>query len=215
MADNVVLPGTNDTVHADEYTHSTLGSGKSQLVKIVDATLGGENAWVINSSGAGIVEVRHRIVTVTTSLTRPADTSGYNAGDAITSSTSAPADLTFSNCARISGGSGTIIGAVIMTDNDPATRLSGELWLFDSTITLTNDNAAFSVTDSDMEKLVDIIPFSFFDAGNQGVASIGNLNIGFTCVGSANLYGQFRARAAYTPASAEKFTARLKILQAD
>jgi len=41
MADNVsITPGSGDTVHADEYTHSTLGTGKSQLVKLVDGTLG-------------------------------------------------------------------------------------------------------------------------------------------------------------------------------
>ncbi len=40
MADNVVITaGTGTTVHADEYTHGTLGSGKTQLVKLVDGTL--------------------------------------------------------------------------------------------------------------------------------------------------------------------------------
>lgn len=41
MADNVAItPGSGDVVHADEYTHSTLGSGKTQLVKLTDGTLG-------------------------------------------------------------------------------------------------------------------------------------------------------------------------------
>jgi hypothetical protein len=40
MSDNVtVTAGTGTTIHADEYTHSTLGSGKTQLVKLVDGTL--------------------------------------------------------------------------------------------------------------------------------------------------------------------------------
>lgn len=40
MADNVpVTAGTGTTIHADEYTHATLGSGKTQLVKLVDGTL--------------------------------------------------------------------------------------------------------------------------------------------------------------------------------
>lgn len=43
MADNIaVTPGAGATVHADEYTHSVLGSGKTQLVKIVDGTLDSE-----------------------------------------------------------------------------------------------------------------------------------------------------------------------------
>jgi len=45
MADNVeVTAGAGTTVHADEYTHSTLGSGKTQLVKLVDGTLDAEAA---------------------------------------------------------------------------------------------------------------------------------------------------------------------------
>jgi len=40
MADNVdITAGSGTTVHADEYTHTTLGSGKTQLVKLVDGTL--------------------------------------------------------------------------------------------------------------------------------------------------------------------------------
>ena len=40
MADNVVITaGTGTTVHADEYTHATLGAGKTQLVKLVTGTL--------------------------------------------------------------------------------------------------------------------------------------------------------------------------------
>lgn len=40
MADNVAITaGTGTTVHADEYTHATLGAGKTQLVKLVDGTL--------------------------------------------------------------------------------------------------------------------------------------------------------------------------------
>lgn len=45
MADNVAITaGTGTTVHADEYTHSTLGSGKTQLVKLVDGTLDSSTA---------------------------------------------------------------------------------------------------------------------------------------------------------------------------
>jgi len=45
MADNVVVTaGTGTTIHADEYTHTTLGAGKTQLVKLVDGTLDAEAA---------------------------------------------------------------------------------------------------------------------------------------------------------------------------
>lgn len=52
MADNVVITaGSGTTVHADEYTHTTLGSGKTQLVKLVDGTLDSETAI---AAGGGV-----------------------------------------------------------------------------------------------------------------------------------------------------------------
>lgn len=45
MADNVAITaGTGTAIHADEYTHATLGSGKTQLVKLVDGTLDSSTA---------------------------------------------------------------------------------------------------------------------------------------------------------------------------
>ena len=59
MADNVVItPGTGATIHADEYTHSTLGSGKTQLVKLVDGTLDSSTAI---AAGGGVEAVALRV----------------------------------------------------------------------------------------------------------------------------------------------------------
>jgi len=53
MADNVeITAGAGTTVHADEYTHGTLGSGKSQLVKLVDGTLNSDTAVGVPDVGA-------------------------------------------------------------------------------------------------------------------------------------------------------------------
>lgn len=70
MADNSVrTPGSGETIHSDEYTHATLGSGKSQLVKLVDGTLDSSTAIV---AGAGVeanaLRVAH-MVTPTATLT--------------------------------------------------------------------------------------------------------------------------------------------------
>lgn len=52
MADNVaVTAGSGTTIHADEYVHATLGSGKTQLVKLVDGTLDSGTAI---ASGNGV-----------------------------------------------------------------------------------------------------------------------------------------------------------------
>jgi hypothetical protein len=154
-------------------------------------------------------------VTVATDVTRPADTTAYAANDAWSDSTTAPTSggFTFTGAARISGGSGIITDAVITTSADPATTLQGEVWLFDTSVTNINDNAAFAVTDTEIKTYVGKIPFTLEDAGNNGAAHVQNLSIGFTCVGSANLRFLVKVKNAYTPGSAEVLTVRLKIIQ--
>ena len=45
MADNIAITaGAGTTVHTDEYTHGTLGSGNTQLVKLVSGTLDSDTA---------------------------------------------------------------------------------------------------------------------------------------------------------------------------
>lgn len=155
--------------------------------------------------------------TISVDVTRPADTTAYAAGDAISNSTTAPTTggFTFTGAARKSGGSGLITDLCVMTSNDPATRLSGEIYIFNQSVTNINDNAAFGVSDTEIKTCVAVIPFSFFDAGNNGFAQMSGLNILFTCSGSADLRFLIRARNAYTPASAEVFTFLIKILQLD
>lgn len=53
MADNVdITAGAGTTVHADEYDHGTLGSGKTQLVKLVDGTLDSDTPIGVPDIGA-------------------------------------------------------------------------------------------------------------------------------------------------------------------
>lgn len=154
---------------------------------------------------------------ITTDVTRPADTTAYAAGDAISNSTTAPTTggFTFSSAARKSGGSGIITDVIVTSSNDPATRLSGEIFFFNQAVTNINDNAAFAVSDTEIKTCVGVVPFTLFDAGNNGLAHLTGLNILFTCVGSADLRFLLRARNAYTPASAEVITVVVKILQID
>jgi hypothetical protein len=156
-------------------------------------------------------------VTVQTDVTRPADTAVYSAGDALSDSTSAPTSggFTLTSAARRSGGSGIITDMTIASSNDPATRLAGEIFLFNTSVTNVNDNAAFVVSDTEIKTCVGVVPFTLFDAGNNGFAHVTGLNILFTCSGSANLRFLIRVRNGYTPASAEVITVTAKILQLD
>jgi len=49
MADNVeITEGSGVTVHADEYNHTTLGSGKTQLMKLVDGVLNSDTPITVD-----------------------------------------------------------------------------------------------------------------------------------------------------------------------
>ena len=213
MADNVSwTAGSGTTIATDD-----VGGVHYQLVKLAWGAL--DTANVVDDAAGKRIPIigRNAFVTVSTDVTRPADTTAYAANDAMSDSTSAPTSggFTFTSAARVSGGSGIITDAIIATSNDAATLLQGEIWLFDAAVTNVNDNAAFVVSDAEIKTYVGKIPFNLEDAGNNGAYFASNLAFGFTCVGSANLRYLIKVKNAYTPASAEVLTVRLKILQVD
>lgn len=156
--------------------------------------------------------------TLTTTVTRPADTNIYAVNDCWSDSTSAPTagGFTFTAAGRVSGGAGVIASATIVSSIDPATLLQGEIWIFDSAPTAVNDNAAFALSDADALKLVGVIPFTLAStqngSGTNSFYHIGGLGIGYACVGSANLRFLVKVKNAYTPASAEALTVRLGVV---
>jgi hypothetical protein len=155
--------------------------------------------------------------TIKVDVTRPADTAAYAVADAISNSTSAPTSggFTITGAARQSGGSCLITDVCVASSNDPATRLSGEIMIFDQAVTNINDNVAYGVSDAEIKTKIATIPFSLFDAGNNGFAHVTGLSILCTCVGSADLRFLLRTRNAYTPASAEVLSFTFKVLQLD
>lgn len=156
-------------------------------------------------------------VTVSTDITRPADTTAYAANDALSDSTSAPTTggFTLSSIARKSGGSVLITDVIVTSSNDPATPLQGEIFLFNQAVTNINDNTAFAVSDSEIKTCVGRVGFALEDVGNNDFFHAQNLNILATCSGSANLRFLVRVKNAYTPASAEVITVIVKAIQLD
>ena len=211
MTDNTVL---NAGSGGDTYGSDDIGGVKYQRVKLIQGA-DGTNDGDTSFTNPFPVHPLGFPKTVQTDVVLPTS-SVYAAGDALSDSTSAPTTggFTFTNAARTSGGSGIIMDACIMSSADPATRLSGELWLFNQAVTAINDNAVFAVSDAEIKTCIGVIPFSMFDAGNNQYAQIVGLNMMFTCVGTANLRFLIRARNAYTPAT-DTLTFMLKILQID
>lgn len=153
------------------------------------------------------------VFTASTDVTRPADTTTYAAGDAISDSTSAPTTggFTLSNMGAASGGSGVITDIWIASSNPAATTaLQGELWIFDTAVTAVNDNAAFAISDAEVKTGLAVVPFLTTTDTNNSWAHVQGLAIGYTCVGSANLRFLLKAKNAYPPISGEVITVRVK-----
>lgn len=176
------------------------------------------------------VEAASAVFRIQTSFTRPADTTAYAAGDAMSNSTSAPDALTFADVARFLGGGGEILGALLLDSANQATKPSCELWLFCGSAAPVpdNDNAVFTPTDAELANLVGVI---VFDGVTAGWAYVGDATVGaggnvvipgrigpsgagahrvglpFVCnAASDDLFGLVVARNAYTPVSGEVFT---------
>lgn len=155
-------------------------------------------------------------------FSRPANTTAYAAGDAVTDSTSTPTVITFTDCARGDGRSG-IITAITMVDSaNQSTKGSFELWLFDTTFTPDNDNAVFTPTDAELYTLLPngVVPLTLTYVGDATSGAGGNavytteVRIPFVPVlTSRDLYGGLVVRNAYTPISSERFDFTLGILQ--
>lgn len=198
----------------------------SSATDSVAVTDGGGSLTVDGSVGlaaseAHLGEVGGRTRVISATLTRPADTAAYAAGDAVTNSTSAPSVITFDDCARVANGSGVIVGVTMVDSANQSTPGVFELWLFDTAFTADNDNSAFTPTDAECTTVVGIVPFALSyvgdatsGAGGNRVYIASNLNIPFQATGGGDsLYGAIVVRNAYTPVSGETFTARLRILQ--
>ena len=156
--------------------------------------------------------------TISTSVTRTADTTTYAVGDVVGNG----AVLTFRGAARRSGEGGVIQQAIIFSSAYVATAPDLELWLFDTTITADADNATFTPTDAELATLIGIIEFPTADwhggdltagVGGNHVCCVQNIGMPFNAIGNDSaIYGVLVTRNAYVPISAEVFTVRLQIL---
>jgi hypothetical protein len=160
-----------------------------------------------------------KFVTAKTTVTRPADTNAYAAGDCWSDSTTAPTagGFTLTSAGRASGGSGVLTDMVISTTAASST-LQGKIVIFDTSVTAVNDNSALAITDAEARTIVGIVYFDMASGcslTNNTTVHLQNLNIGYTCSGSANLRFLIRVGNAYTPANAEVLAVEAKFVQID
>jgi hypothetical protein len=126
-------------------------------------------------------------VVLTSTLTRPADTNAYAAGDEMTDTGGLIQTIT--GAARASGGSGVIQGVYVSQSTLWTTKPAMEIWVYDTTSTPVADNGAFAPTDAVTDTCIGVIPVTATYAGtvNQALDS-GTISVPFVTVGSANLF---------------------------
>jgi hypothetical protein len=121
----------------------------------------------------------------------------YVTGDYVGTS-SAP--MEFTNIARTTGGTFYIPGATLI---DIAKQsISGELWLFNSTVAPPLDSAAWTISSADMVKLLCVIPFSTYYATASYSVSQGHPDyVGPYKVVGTSVFGCFVTRGSPSYAS--------------
>jgi hypothetical protein len=192
VADNVAITaGSGTAIATDEVQVDGNTIGHVQFVKLVDGTLNGTAA--IPGALAGLSVVAHRELkrVAVTSAGLTIATTAYTAGDQVGT------QLTFANAARVSGGSGTIVGVQLISAADIIGAY--DIVFTDSSVTLAADNAAYAISDADALKVVALVQLAgAFDIGNNRLAQAFNLAIPFVCSGSASLFGGLITRAGHT-----------------
>jgi hypothetical protein len=149
---------------------------------------------------------------VTGTLTRPADTTQYSAGDEVTDTGAAILEIT--GCSTYNGGSGRIKWIEVIGSVNAATDPDLDIFLYDTTSTPEADNAAFAP--SDAVSNTNIYAADLGTAVQSGANNIvfrkGELDIPYVCGSSSkSLFARFVERSTYTPASGEIFKVRIGV----
>lgn len=165
----------------------------------------------LDAQGSWIVPVVNR-KRITTSFTRPSNTTQYAAGDVVGPVTT-PAVQTFAGAVRVNGGSGRIVEILLAFDLETITTATFRLHFFNATLTPDADNAAFTGLSTNPSTYLGYIdpPILVTQAGGtlgqirvaSGVSATSGLPFNFQCAsGDTGLYMVITALGAYTPKSA-------------
>ena len=221
MADNVTIPVQGSGTTTPIIATDDVSGVHYQEVKIDLGGDGTSSPLVRGQQTAAnsipVTSPSDEVVTVSVDITRPADTTAYAVGDAFANSTSVPTANGFEFTAVARGtGKSAILTDVVVVYSNPAPDITGELWIFDSAIAAVNDNAAFTLSDTDAKKLIAIVPFATNkSATNNKAVHVGNLSHLCTCVGTDDLKFFVKIMQAMTPASGDVLTVRAKFVRMD
>jgi hypothetical protein len=182
-----VIPGTTATAlgKAEDAAHADGDTGVLMLGVRNHGGTGADgdySAMSVTSTGE-LRTMSHR------NLVRVATTSGglttaataYAIGDQVGT------QFTMAGCARNSGGTGTIVGCVLISAAD--TIGAFDVVVTRASITPAANDAAFAISDADALNIVGIIQLNgAFDIGNNRVCQAFNLAIPYDCSGGTSLF---------------------------
>lgn len=195
MADNRDLAALTGNCAADEVTYSG-DTALVQLMKLVFIA-GSEGSktvvdWAGDSAGNANVLARRGLVRISTQsggLTTA--TTAYTAGDQVGT------QFTMAGAARASGGTGTIVGCLLISAADIIGNF--DVLVSRASITPAADNAAFAISDADALNTVALIPLAgAYDIGNNRLCQAFNLAIPYDCSGGTSLYCNLITRVGHT-----------------
>jgi hypothetical protein len=160
-------------------------------------------------------------IEVTGSFSRPSyATTTYAAGDVVSNSTSSVITNELNNVVRTSGGSGTVLNAILIDGANQPLIGNYEVYVFKTNRTTEIDNSPFSCSYLDATNIVAVIPFSssYFVVNGESSGNVVYLaNIipqSFVCnPTSSSLYWNLVVRNNYVPVASEQYTLKLNILQ--
>lgn len=217
-----ILAAVYDAVSGVLKTSATVNVGDIEIgaIEIKDAT--SETRAVVGANGLNVDvkaiaagtnhvgKVGYTLKKVKVSVTRPADTTAYAVGDAITNSTSAPVvfELDLASVGAVVGQACEIRKVSVASSAKQSTLPLFNLYLAPTTFTATNDNAALDIDDTTMEDGGSWFACDeqFYTASNCRVSKSNTNSPMILAVADTKIYGTLQAANIYTPVSGEKFT---------
>lgn len=212
MADNVAITaGSGTTIATDDAG----AGGHVQIVKLAISADG--SVTYIPADATNGIRVTPSIRKARIAATPTVSTTAYTIGDCVGSV------MTFTSAALASGGTGMVTGAVLSCQAANTVTPDLDLLLFEISPTGTfTDNVAPTLTDANLETARYVATVKFRTADYTllpsnttcaGRVLDGQPAVDFVTSGSANLFGLFIARSAFTLAGTTDLVVALRILQ--
>lgn len=222
MSNNVTIPATGSgTATPNIETYDTTGSNGPQRQSITLASVGAPaSVTALSGTPASGLQVGHKTVTNTSTLTRPANTTAYAVGNLIASSTTAGSVTVPSFTAAGANGGGFHLSYLRLVTNATSGMGSASIQinLWDAAPTYTNgDGGAYAPATGAAHWLGSFTVVSMVQGGDGAwggaVPDVGNqldLNTGAS---STVIYWDLTAGTVFTPASGQTFTLHASLIE--